>query len=917
MRPIKLTISAFGPYAGKEVLDMEKLGDRGLYLITGDTGAGKSTLFDAIMFALYGVTSAGKRTASEMRSTYADPGTETFVELIFDYGGKRYTVWRSPEYERNKKKGTGTMRKAPEADLSDESGLHLTKVTEVNDRLSEIIGLTAEQFSGIAMIAQGEFQKVLQADTKERQVIFRKLFNTDNYETLSFKLKRMASDMRSECDRIKTEMHAHMSSCEADPDSVGAERLDAAKTGNIPETEVQQLFEDLAAHDQKLLRDSDERAETVKTKYDDLNRKAGEGRSLMAVSEKLEGYRKELTELTEKKEKAEEDLAAEKGRDKERKELREKITLLSNDLNKYDELDRKRKTADDLKKLCDEAEADLSEKQKHIEKTAADLAAITERLEKYDDIEEKILRLSEERVKAEREYSAASDYSAAVKKRAELEKAASDAADEYARVRKKESSAEGRYVRMNRDMLDDRAGYLAEMVLKEGEKCPVCGSVEHPDIAKRKKGAPTEDEVEKARNEWNLISGQMKKKAAESEKASALLKVAEEEAEKYLKKMPELKDAGEDAAEEYRVALGSAQDALELAEKDKEKRDSLQNEAAKLTPAKEEEAEALSKIQQDVKVLEEKYSSALESYKETESMLEFGSKADAEHEIEKLSSRLSDSERALKEADEKERELKEETDELKGKIRSAEEQVRDFDQEEFGKVESELEELAKSVEEAQKVKSTIEARIKSNDREFKAYLKCAEEWSRKASEYELIKDLADTASGDLKGRTRIMLETFVQTAYLDRILRHANRRLSRMSEMRYELVRKKSGFGKSHQSGLDLNVIDHHNGTERSVNTLSGGESFMASLSLALGLSEEIREASGGIRLDTMFVDEGFGTLSEDALSAAVKALMELSEDDWLVGIISHVEELKQRIDKKIVITQTRTEGSHAKITGC
>jgi exonuclease SbcC len=204
--------------------------------------------------------------------------------------------------------------------------------------------------------------------------------------------------------------------------------------------------------------------------------------------------------------------------------------------------------------------------------------------------------------------------------------------------------------------------------------------------------------------------------------------------------------------------------------------------------------------------------------------------------------------------------------------------------------------------------------MKSNDREFSAYRKCAEKWGDKAEEYGLIKDLSDTASGDLIGRSKLMLETFVQTAYLDRILRHANRRLRRMSEMRYELVRKKSGFGKAKQIGLDLNVIDHHNGTERSVNTLSGGESFMASLSLALGLSEEIRESAGGIRLDTMFVDEGFGTLSEDALSAAVKALMELSEEDRLVGIISHVQELKQRIDKKIVITHDRVKGSRASV---
>ncbi len=914
MRPIKLTVSAFGPYAGKEVLDMEKLGDRGLYLITGDTGAGKSTLFDAIMFALYGVTSAGKRTASEMRSTYADPGTETFVELVFDYAGKRYTVRRSPDYLRDKKKGSGTTRNAGSAELTDGNGLHLTKHTDVNDKLNEIIGLTADQFSGIAMIAQGEFEKVLQADTKERQAIFRKLFKTENYETLSFKLKRMAAELRDECERIKTEMDTHLRSCEAAPDSVAAERLDAAKAGNAPETEIVQLFSDLAEHDRKLLADADEAAKEIQTQYDDLNRKAGEGRNLKIISEKLLGYRDDLKEFSEKKEAAENELAAEKARESERKELREKITILSSDLDRYDELDLKKKAVDDLKRSYSEAETLFSEKKTKMEEILARIADIEAKIGKYEGIEEKIIRLSEEKAKAQGACSIAEDYAAAKLKETDLSKAASDAADDYARAREKESLAGERFVRMNRAMLDDRAGFLAEMVLKEGEKCPVCGSLVHPEIAKRNMDAPTEEEVESAREEWNKISGELKKKAGESEKTAALLHAVEEEVQKYLQKMPELEDAGDDPAKKYREALDKADEDLNNAEEDKERRDSLRKELKELTPEKETMTEELGLAEQDMKVKNEKYEAALNSYKETESMLEFNSRAEAEKAVDGYRGKLADSEKALNEAEKKEREIKEKTDELKGQISAAEEQTKDFDRDEFDKMELRLSDLAESAEKAQKKRNEIESRIRSNEREAGAYMECASRWTGTAEEYEYVKDLADTAAGDLTGHTRIMLETFVQTAYLDRILRHANRRLSRMSEMRYELVRKKSGFGKSHQSGLDLNVIDHHNGTERSVNTLSGGESFMASLSLALGLSEEIREASGGIRLDTMFVDEGFGTLSEDALSAAVKALMELSEDDRLVGIISHVEELKQRIDKKIVISQTRTEGSHAKI---
>ena len=914
MRPIKLTVSAFGPYAEKEVLDMEKLGDRGLYLITGDTGSGKSTLFDAIMFALYGVTSAGKRTAAEMRSTYADPGTETFVELVFDYGGKRYTVWRSPDYVREKKRGEGTTKNVGSAELTDESGLRLTKLTDVNEKLDEIIGLTADQFSGIAMIAQGEFQKVLQADTKERQTIFRKLFKTDNYETLSFKLKRMASEMRGECESLKTKMETHMASCEADPGSEVSARLDDAKAGNIPETEVERLFSDISACDSELLSKADTAVRKIKTEYDELNRSAGEGRNLQELSEKLDGYRKDMSELEEKKKDADTVLDAERKCENEREDLRKKITLLSSKLDSYDELDRKKTIADDLKRSYETGEDDLTDSEKRLEEITSDLSGIVDDLKKYDGIDDRLISLSEKKIRAEASLSVAEDYSSACIRKGGFEKKAAEAAAAYAEARTDEEAAENRYVSMNRDMLDDRAGYLAEMVLKEGEKCPVCGSVVHPEIAKRKEGAPTEEEVEQARDEWNALAELLEQRSGESRNAAALLGSAEEEVRKYLEKMPALKDAGDDVVRKYKDALDEADSELKTAEADKKQRDMLNEEMEKLAPEKEKAQKACTDLRQDIQILKEKYSAAASAFEEAKSRLEYSSRAEAEKAVEEFKAKLSDSEKALKDAEDKERELKEMADKLSGQINSAEEQTKDFDREEFSRMETRLAELEGSLEKAQDVKGSIEARIRSNDREFKAYAECAGKWNEKAEEYELVRDLADTAAGELNGRTKITLETYVQTAYLDRILRDANRRLSRMSEMRSELVRKKSGFGKSHQSGLDLNVIDHHNGTERSVNTLSGGESFMASLSLALGLSEEIREASGGIRLDTMFVDEGFGTLSEDALSAAVKALMELSEDDRLVGIISHVEELKQRIDKKIVITAKRGEGSHAKI---
>ena len=914
MRPIKLTVSAFGPYAGKEVLDMDQLGERGLYLITGDTGAGKSTLFDAIMFALYGVTSARKRTAGEMRSTYAEPGTETYVELVFEYGGKRYTVRRSPEYMREKLRGEGFVKNAPEADLTDSNGMHLTKLTEVNSRLNDIIGLTAEQFSGIAMIAQGEFQKVLQADTKERQAIFRKLFNTENYETFSFRLKKAAADMKRDCDSIRTEMDTYLKSCETDEDSSLYKRLESAKNRELSEALIPELFGDLKAHDSEMAVKAGKDAASAKERYDRLNKAWGEADSLNKAAEKLKVYRADLKGLEADKEEADKALAEERSRDEERKELQKKVTLLSDDLDLYDDLDKKRKALDDLSDAFGTAQKKLKDAEEKLQNTRAEYESVNKKLEELKDIGDRVISLTEARTKAKEKYETARGYFDALKEEKDLKDKADDAAGAYAEARDSEKKASDRYTRMNREMLDDRAGYLAEEVLKEGEKCPVCGSTVHPEIAKRKENAPTEEEVEAAKAEWEDLQKQLEEKSGASKEAAALFCSAKNKTEEFVRKMPELADASAGDEAVYKEQYDMVEADLAEAESDRKARDRLKEETEKLASEKDNTEKEYNKAREEVKVMEAELRSAEAAFDDERKKLDFDSRSRAEAEIGSLKEKLEQSEKALEDAVKRSEEIKAAVSELSGKIRENEEQTKDFDSEKYAGLEAELAEAAKAMEDAQDAKAGIEARMKSNSREIEAYRKCEERWNDKAGKYEQIKDLADTASGELSGKSKLMLETFVQTTYLDRILRHANRRLRRMSEMRYELVRKKSGFGRAKQSGLDLNVIDHHNGTERSVNTLSGGESFMASLSLALGLSEEIREASGGIRLDTMFVDEGFGTLSEDALSAAVKALMELSEEDRLVGIISHVDELKQRIDKKIVITQNKKGGSHAKV---
>lgn len=479
MRPIKLILSAFGPYAGRVELLLDRLGQSGLYLITGDTGAGKTTIFDAITFALYGEASGGSREPSMLRSKYADPATPTEVTLRFVYAGREYTVRRSPEYTRPARRGAGMVTQAAEAELTCPDGRVITRLREVNQALCGILGVDRQQFSQIAMIAQGDFLRLLLADTRDRQAIFREIFKTGRYQTLQERLKTESAALRQQCDALRQRVEQSL------------------------------------------------------------------GRVRDAAGQPLDGL-------------------------------------------------------------------------------------------------------------------------------------------------------------------------------------------------------PPEDAL--ARTETLLAAAPEMDLAAQRERRAAL-----------------------------------ADRRAELADRREQLRLRLAGNAA----ARDEAGAALTQL------------------------------------------------------------------------------------------------------------TRLEAR-----------------WG-------WVRALADTAGGSLNGKEKVMLETYVQTAYFDRIVARANTRFMVMSAGQYELQRCRTADNNRSQSGLELEVVDHYNGTVRSVRTLSGGESFLASLALALGLSDEVQSSAGGIRLDTMFVDEGFGSLDEQALQQALQALASLTGGNRLIGLISHVAELKDRIDRQIVITKQRAGGSTAVLRGC
>lgn len=750
MRPLKLTMSAFGPYAQQTEIDFEKLGERGLYLITGDTGAGKTTIFDALIFALYGEASGNLRENGMFRSKYAEAQTPTWVELTFLYRGKVYVVRRNPEYQRPKDRGEGmTMQKA-DAVLTYPDGHVVTKVKEVTAAVTELIGLNRSQFMHIAMIAQGNFQQLLIAKTEERGKIFREIFHTKPYLALQEQLKMDAAKEKSAYETGCISIFQYMDSIYCEPE-----------------------------HPCRLLTDQAKRSKSVEALPEFI-------RELTELVETERGYLKKLSENL--------------------RQIEEKLSETTRQLGRIETAKR--------------ARGQLAQAQEIISAEEARLPQLAEAFEKEQkngpQIEALALQIRQDEQQVQEAYRANRALEAAKK---QVEQAQREYLKNTEEVRVKREY----YQRLERLFFDAQAGILAA-ALKEGEKCPVCGSMHHPQPAVLLQKAPTQKQLQ-----------------------------AEKEALHYL----------EGKTVELSSRAGAARGQAERAKEE------AQNQQKQVVPA-----EQIEKKRQYKRQMEERLETARREYEKCNHLLE---------QNRLLVKTLQEQQAEVKL--EKEPELQEKCANLKQE---------------------------KAV--LQRENETYSVQMRTNERALKEIDKRAKAVKQTEQTYIWLKALSETANGMMKGKDRVTLETYIQMMYFERIIARANVRLMVMSGGQYEFQRRKEADKRNSQSGLELDVIDHYNGTVRSVKTLSGGETFQASLSLALGFSDEIQSQAGGIQLDTMFVDEGFGSLDEEALSQAIKALTELTEGNRLVGIISHVTELKERIEHQIVVMKERSGGSGIKI---
>ena len=1053
MKPTKLIISAFGPYAGEmPAIDLTEFEDKGLFLISGDTGAGKTTIFDAISYALYGKTSGSYRDTKNLRSEYANESTETYVDLYFTHQGKEYHVWRRPGYERKKQRGEGMTMVSENAKLYAGDEKPIEGKTQVDEAIKELLHIDEKQFKQIAMIAQGEFWDLLNAKTDERTKILRTIFQTSGYNNIEYRLKeRMDDGYRLKKDTEHSILQ-YLDDVVLDPEEDQAEALTELKERAQKSGSVWNL-EEMTDLLQSILKADAQRLQKVEEELQSAEEKLEKSKASLATAEINNGLLKRVEELKEKEidlaekkqemEKAETLLARQKiatrevypvysaWKEKEQavKALEEQISAKKESVKtasqqvllsgkNLEAAKQEQPEAEKLRKLADQIEAEkekyqnrdaLLRKAEELRKTGEGFAEKEQQIknremllkEKTEKLKEtqKRLKGSPEKLKdvarlAEwyQELLHAMDEILGVrcpeweKKKTALankQKAYQKAFDDFEAASRERIEAE-------RELDDQRAGILAKG-LEEGKKCPVCGAVHHPEPAKIPDTAITEEEfkilkdkeekLQQAKSDANMAAVSAKtaleqfeeQLCAEMQKclASELLEKqeaqngigeqiiavenAKAQAEEQIRKITEERSALEadckaltKAEEDLEKAQGEEAEKL-AADKDlfaKQKQDTetaaaetkavLDTLTSLLYADWDAAAAELAKTREQIKGITDRMEQAEQAQKSAEKRLaseqsslgtlEESLKKEVQEEKErkeKLDTVMSGqttasfasieemqslvlSEKEITEADDAINKYKQAVATNQKQLEDAMADAKDRIRIDVTALKEQCDLQQAEVSGKRKAVNTIQNRTQGNKEKLDKITAQQSELEQARKEYNTCSRLYNLVKGTT-GNGKITLEQYIQAAGFDGIIAAANRRLKPMSGGQYELFRQEDSLGKRSNNFLDLEVLDHYTGHRRPVGNLSGGESFKASLSLALGLSDTVSSNLGGVQMDALFVDEGFGTLDRKSIDAAMDALINLSGTKKLVGIISHREELVENIPQQLHITKTQS----------
>ena len=1008
MRPLRLSIQAFGPFAGKEVVDFTSLGASPLFLINGPTGAGKSSILDAICFALYGETTGSERTGDQMRCDYADAELVTEIEFEFELAGRAYLVTRSPDQETPKKRGEGTTKKAHSATLVEivdgEHKLLANRPNPVAKAMVDLIGLDVKQFRQVMVIPQGKFRELLVANSKEREQIFGQLFQTQIYTQIERALFEKAAGIRKEKDEFDNQIKGALNVVSvASEDELKEEQeklqpelkqseqsyqslqqqLDEAKKQRNSAQELKQKFVQKVEIEKALTEHQSELPN-----IEQLRQKRAKARQALTLdlpfnqwvsaTKQFEQAEKSVTEkqllVVQTKAKVEQ---AESLWQQAVKNV-QVVPELSQQLYQLEEIGKKYRILDDKQKALETAkqaftkakveeesfEKQLKELDTEIQSKRAEYEQTTHAVSSQD-----AKRLSLANVVEQIKVRQSSEQ--LIEQQSKLKQAVAQSEKRYAEAQAATANAKKDADRLEMIWHTNQAAELAKS-LSEGDACPVCGSLEHPQLASFTGDVVTRAEVKVARDAQQLCASNELEALKNHQSAASNLGQIERELNQLLAKISEqsiaelavLGQSKETLEKEIQTlasmqpqALKAQLEALEgrhLQTKanleksiagtadSKHAMTVLETEVASLFEgvssgfdnveqvraqyvAVKKQIEELQKAEQQIQqqfaetqkqlsAIESSLNDALALQKQwsdekqstEKAWLEALSASSFENQYAYLNAKMTEA--AIAELESSIRQYEDKGASLKTQLESINGELKDKQQPELEPLEQALTAKLQQVEQALQSYTRLRSRMDSlNQVQHKlSALYAKNEELEKA--YQVFGTLSDIATG--KTGARVSLHRFVLGVLLDDVLIQASQRLQLMSKGRYLLKRKEDRAKGNSGSGLDLMVEDGYTGKWRDVATLSGGESFMAALSLALGLSDVVQSYSGGIRLDTLFIDEGFGSLDPESLDLAIQTLIDLQQGGRTIGIISHVSELKEQISLRLDVEAARTGSS-------
>ena len=895
MRPELLTMQAFGPYKDLTTIDFTKLDDHGIYLLTGPTGAGKTMIFDAIMYALYQTGSGEYRNKEDtFRNRNVPIDVKPFVRLTFSVLNKRYTIERTLRYKAKKDNKNLTDVKVY---LKDESNNQLyTNLKEVNDKIIEIIGVDKNQFVQICMIAQGEFKKILNAKTQDRILIFRKLFNSEKYNELQDAILDDYLGLRRKHDDLTLSLYSVLQNVEIDD-------RDELLSKYLVFDKVSELLNNQIAKDRIKVDSDSEKAKLIDKQLVDIDISINKALQLKKDQEEINKQKLLVNDLNNQKIIVSEKLNKLISDDELISKIDDQINKINNDLNAYKQLDDLNKKLNSINISIDNTSKKLNKLNDDKQLNDKEIMKLEKIIDDNSDIEAKSLKHSQllkEWMQQKDVYQKyISDKKILDNDELLLNNKQGIFQDKYNIYLANKALYDKEYDRF----LCNQAGILAKD-LKDGEACPVCGSTSHVRLAKILDDVYSYEKLDELKKIVEGQSNECLQLSRDIASISARIKVAKETLDSIV-----VSDI-----DEINSNIKSL-NALLLA--DKKNNDKYQDALNKL-PLLKENGDKLNGLINDnshmlVKLISDKDNVGV-YYQDIKSKLSYDCLDSANKMLNKLKEQKKQILDNIRSLQEKIIGIDNSISASKAIISTLQSKLADskvFDIDKLNASKNELNKLKSELNnEIKNTYSILDKNIKILNNIKPIYL----DINANEDKLQLISKINDTINGRSgKESGKIKLETYVQMKFLDEILIKCNLRLMAMTNDQYSLCRHKEADNRQSQTGLDIDVIDHYNNSIRPVSSLSGGESFKASMALALGLSDEI-QASSKIKLETLFIDEGFGTLDDESLEAMMNILADLSNSNKLIGIISHVEQLKQRIDKQIVVSKDSHGNSKVKM---